>query len=196
MQNLIVRTAFKVLLLSALLATPEFLGAQGSSAEVHWQKGNDYLTAQQWEQALKEYDQALKLDPNHVKSYIGRGVAYLSTKQYDQALADFNRALKLDPAGPEAYGAYLNRGLAYRDKGQFDQALADFNKSLELNPDNTLALYYKASALDLGGRSAEALVALKLFVQQCPENEHTRPMIDNAQKRIRLLAGPGKSKGR
>jgi tetratricopeptide (TPR) repeat protein len=178
-----------VLLCSGILFPLQLL-AQEKSAEFHCQQGIAWFRSKQWDKAIAAFNQALALDPRHVKSYLGRGVTYVFAKQPERAVPDFNRVLELQPQGPDTFAAYLNRGLAYRDLGRYDQALADFNRALILKPDNVLALFYKASALDLSGRRAEALTALKEFVRRCPEKESTRPLLEQAKGRIKLLEAP------
>jgi len=179
--------ALPVFLLVTLLVLPRVPLAQENSADEYWNQGNKYLFEKQWVPAINAYNKALALDPNHVNSYFSRGVAFLFSKQYEQAISDFTRTLELSPDAANKSFALMNRGLVYREKGAYDRALADFNKAIELKPDNSMSYYYKGSALDLGGRHAEALAALKEFVRMCPENKSTKPMIDNAKARIRLL---------
>jgi len=187
-----------VLVVAWVVGFPQGLPAQDKSADFHCQQGINFFRQKQWDQAINAFNQALALNPTHVKSYLGRGVAYIFNKQPDRAIPDFNKVLELQPQGPDTFAAYLNRGLAYRDQGRYDQALADFNRALVLKPDNVLALFYKASALDLGGRRAEALTALKEFVRRCPDKESTRPLLEQAKARIKMLEAPaatGKNPG-
>ncbi|MEH2179983.1 tetratricopeptide repeat protein, partial [Nostoc sp.] len=93
-----------------------------------------------YEGAIADFSQALKLDPNYIDAYYNRGFAYFDLKDYDSAIADFNQALKLDPSKATDYynrglaNAYYNRGTTYYELKDHDSAIADFNQALKLDP--------------------------------------------------------------
>ena len=51
----------------------------------------------QYAEAIKDFTQAIKLDPEHVKAYNNRGVSYSNLKQYGKAVEDIKKAAELDP---------------------------------------------------------------------------------------------------
>jgi len=61
------------------------------------------------EAALKDLDEALRLNPNFADAYQNRGVIKNSLKLFSEALADFNQALKLNP---DNGGIHLGRGIS------------------------------------------------------------------------------------
>jgi tetratricopeptide (TPR) repeat protein len=94
-----------------------------------------------YDQAIDDYNQVIKVEPNYALVYNNRGRAYYLKGEYDKAIADFNQAISLDPKYAEAYN---NRGLAYYAKGELDKALADYNQAITLNPEFPLAFNYRA----------------------------------------------------
>ena len=50
-----------------------------------------------FEEAIADYSEVIKLDPDLVSAYIGRGIANTSLGKYDEARADFKKALELEP---------------------------------------------------------------------------------------------------
>jgi tetratricopeptide (TPR) repeat protein len=72
-------------------------------------------------QAIEDYTETLRLNPNDARAYINRGLVYYEKGDYDQAVADYNQAIRLAPN--DAY-AYYRRGFAYYDKKDYDKALA------------------------------------------------------------------------
>lgn len=89
-----------------------------------------------YEAAIRECTEVLRLHPKNIDTYNNRGNAYYELKQYDQAIADYNKAIALDPKFAEAYN---NRGNAYHALKQYDQAKADYQKALSLlSPDDPL----------------------------------------------------------
>jgi tetratricopeptide (TPR) repeat protein len=49
------------------------------------------------DEALKEYQRVLQLNPKSVRAHNNLGVVFFKKKQYDKAIAEFNIALKLNP---------------------------------------------------------------------------------------------------
>jgi tetratricopeptide (TPR) repeat protein len=50
--------------------------------------------------AIKDYDEAIKLDPNFGKAYANRGSARFNYGDRKGALDDFNKAVELMPENP------------------------------------------------------------------------------------------------
>jgi len=58
---------------------------------------NLYFDAEKYDDAIKWYAEALKLNPNDANVSTDLGVCYYYTNQPDKALAQFDQSLKLDP---------------------------------------------------------------------------------------------------
>ncbi len=50
---------------------------------------------EEYDQAISDYNQAIKLNPQDSGAYNNRGLAYENTGQYDQAMKDYDKAEKL-----------------------------------------------------------------------------------------------------
>jgi tetratricopeptide (TPR) repeat protein len=68
-----------------------------SNAKPRIDLANLYFDAEKYEDAIKWYDEALKISPNDANVSTDLGVCYYYTNQPDKALAQFDRSLKLDP---------------------------------------------------------------------------------------------------
>ena len=112
-----------------------------SNALDHINRGNNFLDEEKWDMAIREFDQALRLDPNNATAYGGRGDAYGGKGEWDKAIADFETTLRLDPNHPHA-------------KRNIDEAArrrpSDDDFAVLQNRDNTLTITgYKGSAADI-----------------------------------------------
>ena len=149
-------------------------------------RGEAYLRKGDYNRAIFDYDQALRINPNFYKVYTfydNRGAAYLMKGDYERAIADFHQALRIKPNDANAY---YNRGTAYFNKEDFEEAIADFNKALEINPGYAETYFYKALACEKMGHLPEALESYKGFIEKAPSQNVT--YIDYAKKRIRELS--------
>lgn len=60
--------------------------------------GNLYFEADHFPEAIRWYEEALRLDPRNVAASTDLGVAYYYTNQADRAIAQFDRSLAIDPS--------------------------------------------------------------------------------------------------
>jgi lipoprotein NlpI len=83
-----------------------------------------------WQGALADYDQVIRLKPEFADAFDGRAAARIAMGDADGALADENRAIELNP---KLAWAYNSRGFMNYNRHEFAQAAADFRKFCELN---------------------------------------------------------------
>ncbi|MDR3613796.1 MAG: tetratricopeptide repeat protein [Candidatus Obscuribacterales bacterium] len=69
----------------------------GMSAQQIFDRGCDKTAAGNFAEAIKDYDEAIKVDPNFGKAYANRGSAKYNTGDHKGALADFDVAARLMP---------------------------------------------------------------------------------------------------
>jgi tetratricopeptide (TPR) repeat protein len=113
------------------IPTPTNTTIDSNNAIAYLERGNDYLDSEQYDKALVEYNQAIKLDPNYAEAYYKRGNVYYDLQQYDKALADYDRAIQINPNFADAY---YNRSLVYYNLQQYDKALAGYDRAIQINP--------------------------------------------------------------
>jgi len=89
-----------------------------------------------FEGAIADYDEAIRLDPEYAGAYNNRGLAKYDLGDLEGALADYDEAIRLDP---EYALAYYNRGLAKFNLSDFEGALADYDEAIRLDPEYALA---------------------------------------------------------
>jgi tetratricopeptide (TPR) repeat protein len=94
-------------------------------------RGNAYTSGGKYDEAIQDYDQSIKLNPNYAKPFNNRGVAYQKSGDYDKAMRDFDAAINIDPKYADAFG---NRAETYEKKGDYPSALKDFDEAIQLQP--------------------------------------------------------------
>jgi tetratricopeptide (TPR) repeat protein len=55
-----------------------------------------------YDRAIADYSEALKLQPNNAVIHNNRGTAFHFKKNYDRAIADYDQAIKIDPNNTDA----------------------------------------------------------------------------------------------
>lgn len=99
-------------------------------------RANENVVKGDYDLALNDFNEAIKLKPTDVSVYLNRGRTYSNKKNYDLAIDDYNKVIELNPK--EAM-AYFNRGESYEKKGNALQAIGDYQKVLELDGNNESA---------------------------------------------------------
>lgn len=99
--------------------------------------GNSLCDKKEYDKAIKDYDEAIKLDPTSAYAFGCRGNARRNKKQFDEAIKDYDEAIRFDPK--DAY-VYLFRGNTWRDKKQYDKAIEDYTEAIRLKPSAWLYL--------------------------------------------------------
>lgn len=99
-------------------------------------RANESVVKGEYDSAVSDFNEAIKLNPKDVSVYLSRGRAYSNKKDYDLAIEDYNKVIELNPK--EAM-AYFNRGESYEKKGNALQAIGDYQKVLELDGNNESA---------------------------------------------------------
>lgn len=118
---------YKKALKNPKYATPHF---------AHYNLGIAFINTSNDEGALKEFEEALRIDPSYSPAYQGRGEVYFRNSRYKEAIGAFQQALRLTPDNPDAH---YNLGEAFFREGSRDQAREEFEKVIKLAPEGELA---------------------------------------------------------
>ena len=130
------------------------------------ERSDDALAATAWfsvgyliqdknpEDALADYAEAIRLEPDYAEAYNNRGAVKAKLGRYDDALADYAEAIRLKP---DHAGAFYNRGVAKDTLGRHEDALGDFAEAIRLKPDYAEAYNNRGAVKDTLGRHEDAL---------------------------------------
>ncbi|MEH2195733.1 MAG: tetratricopeptide repeat protein [Nostoc sp.] len=101
------------------------------NAENFFNRGNDKREKKDYQGAIEDYSQTIKINPNYVDAYNYRGVARSALGDNKGAIEDYNQAIKINP---NYYKAYNNRGIARSALGDKNGAIEDYNQAIKINP--------------------------------------------------------------
>ncbi|MBU2213724.1 tetratricopeptide repeat protein, partial [Patescibacteria group bacterium] len=118
-------------------------------------------------EALRCYEQALALEPNHTSALVNKSNVLSDLGNFDQALSGYDAALRIDP---KCELAWLNRALHFQGNGQHDRAIRSLDQLIKLNPQHALAFSRKGFSYRVCGRVDEALQCYKSALKIRPQD--------------------------
>ena len=130
---------------------------------IHFRLGRTLLARGQPElqsEALREFEQELKLDPTNGNAAYEAAEIYRRSGQLDSAAKFFEVALKNDAHFEEAQ---IGLGRVLLTQGKPELALPYLQKAVSLNPSNEVSQYQLSQAYRALGRTAEQQKALNEF---------------------------------
>jgi len=129
------------------------------------ERGETFLLKRDFDRAIADLDQAVRLDPTLSRAFYNRGAAEMAKGQEAKGLADIDHALVLNP---EDMTALEGRAKYYLSKGDLARARADFAAAERLAPANTSLLQGRAAAYEETGHFEEAVRTLDEIVKPQP----------------------------
>ncbi len=139
-------------------------------AETYMERGDRYRHDGEYELALEDYNEVIRLEPDSSLAYNRRGLVYAELKAYDLALADYNTALRLSPNDAVVIG---NMAIVYSEVGDHEQSRATYNEALRLAPDDPVIHSNSGYNLMLMGDYEAALNAFNTSLQLRPDSALT-----------------------
>jgi len=126
-----------------------------SLPEAHTALAMGLANRSKWDDAGREFQAALRLNPNSAPAhYFFAFTLLVPEKRFDQALEEFQTALSLDPLSPIINVNYAATLMAAR---RYPESLAQFQKALEIDPKFQPAHFKLSSLYAVMGRFAEAV---------------------------------------
>jgi lipoprotein NlpI len=99
-------------------------------ANMLFQRARAHEMINQLDKALADFEEALKVNPNHVGARLAAGHLYVRQGQLDKAEAHFTKAVETFPNDARVYN---DRGTFYQRSGKHELAIQDFTKVIEID---------------------------------------------------------------
>lgn len=106
------------------------------SAYGHFAKGWLLNLERRFDEAITEYQEAIRIRHDFAEAYNGLGNVYYNLGKLDQALTEYQAAIFLDPAYIEAR---LNIAMLHYQKNRLDQAVSAYLIVIQINPKHAIA---------------------------------------------------------
>ncbi len=137
-------------------------------AAAYNQRGKAYTSQRQYDRAISDFDEAIRIDPAFIDAYVDRVHARALGGDIDRGIEDIDRAILLDPDNPDSL---MTRASWYRSKGEANHyyrtlALNDLDRVVELDrPDPAMAFHMRADILQRMGLHARAIEDYSKVIQ-------------------------------
>lgn len=136
---------------------PNDIGAYRNRSQIYRVKG-------EYDSAIAEANQALRLEPKDDTAFVLRGIAQSRKGNMDEALDDYQQALKINPRSGYTYTCM---GFTHFLKKEFDQAFEDLQTASSLDTENEHHILPVIAVTQSARGESEA--ALNLWRQVCAQ---------------------------
>lgn len=131
-------------------------------AAVYYNRAIGYTTLGQNDSAIRDFGQAIKIQPDVPAAYVNRGIAEMRTNQQNAAKQDFDTAIAKDKDNVDAH--YL-RAWTLSQQGKDSDAIADLDNVLKNHPDHFDARLDRGGLLLRNGKFDPAIADFTAMVK-------------------------------
>ncbi len=121
----------------------------------------------EFQTALADADEAVRLAPTASRGYSARGQIRLGRREHVRAIQDFNEAIRLNPRDAIAY---RGRASCWSERGDFENAVADLNVAIRLAPEDVAAYRARGASWKELHRYDEAIADFSQVLRLDPQD--------------------------
>ena len=126
----------------SLAALNQQIDRQPQSTDLRLKKAAVNIELNQWEYAIEEYGNVLRIEPSNLAALFYRAYAHTTLRHYGLARADYESFLKIAPINLEAR---LGLATVCERMGRITDAMDELTRAVQMFPDSAVA--YAARAL-------------------------------------------------
>jgi tetratricopeptide (TPR) repeat protein len=156
---------------------------RGNKIVIYNIRGLAYYGKGEYDLAIADYDEAIRLNPNYASAYNNRAWALLKARRPEDAKADADKAVALAPT-PENLDT---RGHILLALGNASGALSDFNAALYGSADSISSLWGRGEAYEAQGFPAQAIIDFRKAVELEAADAEDRDAQEKARARLAVL---------
>jgi Tfp pilus assembly protein PilF len=134
-------------------------------SDTYTQRGSDHAQNGNHKDAIREFKDAISLNPENGRAHFKLGVSLYETGKPDLAVQSYRRALEVDPKQKEVHyflATVLN------DQGKSKEAIEEYRLAAENEPKNLDVRFDFGYALYKAGQYPEATDVMEAFLRDVP----------------------------
>lgn len=120
----------------ALKLSHSMINRFSESSFMHNAQGAIYQSLGQFEQAIKSFDIAVKINPDYAEYFFNMGNAQKESGRLDDAISSYQKSVSLDRG---LFQAHTNLGVVYFIMGDIDSACDCYRNALAISPNYSIA---------------------------------------------------------
>jgi tetratricopeptide (TPR) repeat protein len=164
---------------AAVSLYPEYLAARNDL-------GAQFLKLKRIDEAEKLFQMVIERDPKNFNAKFNLGLVRIERKDYLDAINQLNQAIVIDSTRPVAR---LWLGVAMLESGDLSTAERELTKALVMGGHECISAHYHLARIySSRGDTAEALRALRAYVDEAPKGEY----VSEARELEKKLQQPSK----
>ena len=112
----------------------EKLGISSSKdAKEFFNRGNLFYNLNKFEEAEKEYREAIKINPDYADAHNNLGALLQNLKRYEEAEKEYREAIRINPNYADAHN---NLGILLKNLKRYEEAEKEFREAIKINPND------------------------------------------------------------
>ena len=147
--------------------------------KAYYDRGLKHRYHNRYDQAIRDFTQAIKADPKFTWSYVARGHAYAYKKDFVRAFADQETAIRMETTEV----TYTGRAVDLIQAGAYDRAIADLDQALRINAKYFYGHLYRGDAYLKKRDFANAEAAYRMALAIRPDDQTAKKGLQNARDR-------------
>lgn len=162
----------------------EALDHEPESSKTHGRVGFLYYSLDRLEDAIHEYELAIRLEPEDHWQYFRLGLAYEAADSLSRAVAILEQGKDIAKSKQDraTLGWYLGR--AYYHQGRHEAAINEFHEAIALRPGYPNAYFLLMSSYTRLGRGVEGLAVIQKAVEAYPEEGLLHQILGSAYRSL------------
>ncbi len=129
--------------------------------------GSALFKEHKYEEALLQYNKAIKLDPQHPNARFNCGLVLFNMKKYPDAIKQFQKSIEINPSDFDAHIGWGNTLMKLRE---YDDAIKQYKEACKINPQKGEAHLGWGNALAKLQKYDEAIELFNKAIQLDPKN--------------------------
>jgi tetratricopeptide (TPR) repeat protein len=124
-----------------------------------------------FDEAIVELREAIKLDPRLARAHSGLGLALRAQRNLAESTAAYQEAIRLDP---DLIDAHNGLAVTLANQGKLTDAVTEFREIIRVDPDSAIGYYNLSYALADLDRDVESAAALREVIRINPNHYNAR----------------------
>ena len=135
-------------------------------SKLHFKIANTYMLEQQWQSAIKQLEQAMRIHRNIPEYNIAMGECKMNLGLYKDAVHYFGNVVRNKPRNVSGWEALI-RCLFVAE--YYEEAMQQSLAAIKIIDEKPIFIYYYSASLFLLGKTKEAIIQLEKAIQLSPK---------------------------